>query len=151
MKKRDDAVREGGAKATETVAPASPKKGSTSPTHSDKKKGGASPKRVKIQANTSVVTSDNSDVEDDKPPTPMTLRAQQFFDSLDAGKRYKKAQSFDPGNSITMGYGLSNFSASPFNTTGHGENSEMSKKKKSSTKEHRDFNAVRNYGFPGQE
>lgn len=27
--------------------------------------------------------SDQSDIEEDKPPTPMTLRALKFFDSLE--------------------------------------------------------------------
>jgi hypothetical protein len=46
---------------------------------------------------TSEKVSEDSEVEDDKPPTPMTLRAQQFFDSLESkgARKHKKTVSVD--------------------------------------------------------
>lgn len=52
---------------------------------SEKRKG---KKQVRMKALTQVNSdgehqSDHSDIEGDKPPTPMTLRALRFFDSLE--------------------------------------------------------------------
>lgn len=49
--------------------------------------------------------SDESGIEDEKPATPMTLRAQQFFDSLEpTNRKHKKTVSVDPTSTTIQNY-----------------------------------------------
>jgi len=124
MKKRDDGVRGSKPIAPDAAAtaPVSPRKMLGSPSKI-KKKGSANGKKNtdKRVAQTSIKshTSEDSELEDEKPPTPMTLRAQMFFESLETKPHYKlgkgyKSVSVDP-----------HFTGSMFNTNPSSPNDKL--------------------------
>ncbi len=100
MKKRDDVIRNGGVAQTTTlpaIAPAPKKKALTQ---------APSPVRKLVNFDSQegdldqVASQEDEEIDLEKPPTPMTLRALQFYNSL---KGSQARRSLDPrGNqSIT--------------------------------------------------